>query len=205
MQFVERVPWVPQFNIQYLVGVDGLSLFLVLLTTLAHGARAALLLGRDRASGCKLVPVPDAAARSRHDRRLRVARPGALLRLLGADADPDVLPDRRLGRSARHLHLPRPDRAVAGLRRGQVLHLHHGRQRADAGRHPGALLPGRHTSTCWSCRRCSLAPNLQIWLFLAFAPGLRHQGAALPVPHLAARCARGGADRRLGDPGRASS
>jgi NADH-quinone oxidoreductase subunit M len=34
MQFVERLPWAPQFNIQYLVGVDGLSLFLVLLTTL---------------------------------------------------------------------------------------------------------------------------------------------------------------------------
>jgi NADH-quinone oxidoreductase subunit M len=34
MQFVERYPWVPQFNIQYFVGVDGLSLFLVLLTTL---------------------------------------------------------------------------------------------------------------------------------------------------------------------------
>ena len=34
MQFVERVPWVPQFKIQYYVGVDGLSLFLVLLTTL---------------------------------------------------------------------------------------------------------------------------------------------------------------------------
>jgi NADH-quinone oxidoreductase subunit M len=33
MQFVERAPWVPQFNIQYLMGVDGLSLFLVLLTT----------------------------------------------------------------------------------------------------------------------------------------------------------------------------
>jgi len=27
MQFVEIVPWVPQFKIQYLVGVDGLSLF----------------------------------------------------------------------------------------------------------------------------------------------------------------------------------
>ncbi len=34
MQFVERAPWVPQFNIQYLLGVDGISLFLVLLTTL---------------------------------------------------------------------------------------------------------------------------------------------------------------------------
>ena len=34
MQFVEKYPWVPQFNIQYFLGVDGLSLFLVLLTTL---------------------------------------------------------------------------------------------------------------------------------------------------------------------------
>ncbi len=34
MQFVERIPWVPQFHIQYYLGVDGLSLFLVLLTTL---------------------------------------------------------------------------------------------------------------------------------------------------------------------------
>jgi NADH-quinone oxidoreductase subunit M len=33
MQFVEQIPWAPQFNIQYFVGVDGLSLFLVLLTT----------------------------------------------------------------------------------------------------------------------------------------------------------------------------
>jgi NADH-quinone oxidoreductase subunit M len=32
-QFVERVPWIPDFGIQYYVGVDGISLFLVLLTT----------------------------------------------------------------------------------------------------------------------------------------------------------------------------
>lgn len=32
MQFVERVAWVPQWGIQYLLGVDGLSLPLVLLT-----------------------------------------------------------------------------------------------------------------------------------------------------------------------------
>ena len=34
MQFVERVEWMPTFNIQYAVGVDGISLPLVLLTTL---------------------------------------------------------------------------------------------------------------------------------------------------------------------------
>ena len=32
MQFVERVEWMPTFNIQYAVGVDGISMLLVLLT-----------------------------------------------------------------------------------------------------------------------------------------------------------------------------
>ena len=32
-QFVERFSWIPDFGIQYYVGVDGISLFLVLLTT----------------------------------------------------------------------------------------------------------------------------------------------------------------------------
>ncbi len=34
MQLVERMPWMPNFGIQYIVGIDGISLFLVLLTTL---------------------------------------------------------------------------------------------------------------------------------------------------------------------------
>ena len=34
MQFVERVPWFPPLDINYALGVDGISLFLVLLTTL---------------------------------------------------------------------------------------------------------------------------------------------------------------------------
>lgn len=33
LQFVERHPWIPAINAEYLVGVDGLSLLLVLLTT----------------------------------------------------------------------------------------------------------------------------------------------------------------------------
>jgi NADH-quinone oxidoreductase subunit M len=33
LQFVERQPWLPQWGIHYFVGIDGLSLFLVLLTT----------------------------------------------------------------------------------------------------------------------------------------------------------------------------
>jgi NADH-quinone oxidoreductase subunit M len=34
MQFVEELPWFPPLNIRYAMGVDGISLFLVLLTTL---------------------------------------------------------------------------------------------------------------------------------------------------------------------------
>ncbi len=33
LQFVERVPWIPAFDIEYYVGLDGISLWLVLLTT----------------------------------------------------------------------------------------------------------------------------------------------------------------------------
>ena len=34
MQFVERMQWMPTFNIQYAVGVDGISILMVLLTAL---------------------------------------------------------------------------------------------------------------------------------------------------------------------------
>jgi NADH-quinone oxidoreductase subunit M len=34
MQLLERVPWIPAFGIEYSVGIDGISIFLVLLTTL---------------------------------------------------------------------------------------------------------------------------------------------------------------------------
>ncbi len=34
MQFVEQADWIPEFGAQYFLGVDGISLWLVLLTTL---------------------------------------------------------------------------------------------------------------------------------------------------------------------------
>jgi NADH-quinone oxidoreductase subunit M len=33
MQFVERIPWIEQFNVEYYLGVDGISMPLILLTT----------------------------------------------------------------------------------------------------------------------------------------------------------------------------
>jgi NADH-quinone oxidoreductase subunit M len=35
MQFVERHDWIPSWNIQYFLGIDGISIFLVLLTTIS--------------------------------------------------------------------------------------------------------------------------------------------------------------------------
>ena len=35
MQFVERYDWIPSWNIQYFLGIDGISIFLVLLTTIS--------------------------------------------------------------------------------------------------------------------------------------------------------------------------
>jgi len=32
-QFMERMPWAPELGLNYILGVDGISLFLVLLTT----------------------------------------------------------------------------------------------------------------------------------------------------------------------------
>ena len=75
----------------------------------------------------------DARARDRHAGRLRRARPVRLLRLLGADAHPDVLHHRDLGRRA------------APLRGHQVRHLHARGLAAHARRDPV-------TSTCSSRR-----------------------------------------------------
>ena len=51
-------------------------------------------------------------------------------------------------------------------------------------------------------RRCRLPPHHAVLVLPRVRAGVRDQGAAVPVPHLAARRARRGADRRLGDPGR---
>jgi len=34
LQFVERAPWIPSYNIEYFVGLDGISVSMILLTVL---------------------------------------------------------------------------------------------------------------------------------------------------------------------------
>ena len=80
---------------------------------------------------------------------------------------------------------------------GSVLMLHRDpldRVLPPVGHRRAELRPGR------SATRSTFPAALQTWLFLAFARGVRDQGAAVPVPHVAARRAR----RRRRRPGRSS-
>ncbi len=116
------------------------------------------------------LPHLAVAADHRHARGVPVARHVPVLCLLGADADPDVLHHRDLGRGA-------PD-----LRRGEVLHIHHGRLGADAGRDPlpGVIPPRAHRNLelrlhrparerASAADRRHLLRARSCWLFAAFA------------------------------------
>ena len=186
----------PAFGIQYKLGVDGISLALVVLTTTLTwisilASFTPIVVAREGVHD--LLPDP----RGGHDRRLPGARHVPLLHLLGARADPDVPDHRHLGRRE-------PD-----LRDDQVRPLHAGRLAADARRDPGQrlYLPGRHGHLggrirLRSAARLRLRPDAPVLRLRRLLPRLRDQGADVPVPHLAARRARRGADRRLGDPRR---
>ena len=121
-------------------------------------------------------------------------RPLRLLRVLGSDADPDVLHHRDLGRRS------------AALRGDQVRPLHDGRLAADdRGDHlPLRPQPRRHRRLDLRLRHAAQARALAAraaLLLRRLRARLLHQGAAVPVPHLAARRARRGADGGLGDAG----
>ena len=130
-QFNEHVAWLPEYKVGYSMGVDGISVLFVLLSTL-------------------LTPICILASWESIHTRVRefmisfliletmmvgmfcAHRFRRVLHVLRGRADPDVSHHRRLGRSA------------AGLCRGQVLPLHPDRLGADAAgadRHVGA---GRH-------------------------------------------------------------
>ena len=140
-QFEEKHAWIPEFGIQYYIGVDGISLLLIVLTGFL--TPLALLSSWESVhKGVKAFSFFILALETRDARRVRLGRPVPVLHLLGRDAHPDVLPDRDLGLRAAH------------LRGGQVHPLHDGRQRADADRHHRAGgcaqlgRPAARASTC---------------------------------------------------------
>ena len=61
---------------------------------------------------------------------------------------------------------------------------------------------GRYSFDLLALYELRVPETLQVLVLPGLRRRLRHQGAAVPVPHLAARRPRAGADARLGDPGR---
>ena len=98
---------------------------------LPHAARAPRIVGIGAQEDARRS-ASRAAPRERDDRRVRLARPVPLLRVLGSDADPDVFPHRHLGLRPPH------------LRGDQVLPVHDGGQRADAARDPRPRVSAQH-------------------------------------------------------------
>ena len=96
---VVRRAWIPYFNIQYYLGVDGISLSLVVLTGFVRvlACLASWNIEKQVKGYYRALPV----AVHQHDRRLSLARPVPVLRFLRGDAPADVFPDRDLGRAER--------------------------------------------------------------------------------------------------------
>ncbi len=189
--FLEQVPWVESLGISYKVGLDGISLWLVLLTTLLTPiALYASWLGVK--TKIKEFAVAFLLLEAAMIGDVRRARPVPLLRVLGAHARADVPDHRRLGRPA------------ARVRGREVLPLHDGRQRADAGRHPvrrRRLQEPRRDLHVRSRRAAASRPSVRhaALALRRFRARVRDQGPDVPVPHVVARRARRGADGRLRD------
>ncbi len=195
-QMTETFAWFGDtIDIKYAIGVDGLNLLLLLLTTFLgpivilgswtyigkhhKGYYALLLLLQTGVTGV-----------------FAVLRRDSVLRLLRADADPDVLHHRHLGRREPHLRVD------------QVRHLHARRFAADAGRN---LLDGPGGGRRDQRRRLHerllqvgpLRPAAGIAdvAVLPLRPRILYQSAALPTAHVAARRSRASADGRVGRAG----
>ena len=181
------------------LGIDGISFLLIMLTTLLGWISILsswTAIREPRQGILRLVP----GAADGHAGRLHGARFLPVLRVLGSHAGADVLHHRHLGRPAkalrRHQVLPLyAGRSVLMLLGILSLYFQHLQQfRLYTFEHSGLMIAPQifHDPAYGSTLRS---------VFLGLLPRLRHQGADVPVPHLAAGRARGGADRGLGDPG----
>ena len=168
LQFVDAAPWIPSWNVAFGLGVDGISLPFIFLSTLMSvvcvGASWAAVQMRVREFYAALLVAETAMV------GLFAATNFFLFYVFWElMIVPAVSPHRRVGRAGAH------------LRRGQVPDVHARRKRADAGRshrapsrawHAG--LPGARGDT-----RLSLA--LQAWLFVAFSAAFAVKVPMFPV------------------------
>ena len=181
---------------------------------LAHDLGGRLPLGRGgpAAGVLRAVPIPGDGAR----RRLPRPRLHHLRDLLGARPPADVLPHRDLGRAEPPLcgaevpdlhprrlrdHAPLDLLPVLVLQRlGERGGLRH--ERTDVG-HDG--VPPRRPPPCDRFKHRLHDPGRPDPDLRGIPVRLHRQAAVRAVPHMASRCARRGADRRVRPPGRGAA
>ncbi len=145
-QFVERLPWIPALHSTYYLGVDGISMPLILLTTLITVPvilAAWTVIDTRPAQYFAAFLIMEGLMIGVFSAR----RCAAVLLLLGGHAHPDVPHHRRVGRPA------------ARVRDAQVLPVHLPRQRVHAGRadlhvHADRHAADRSTTPSPRSRRC---------------------------------------------------
>ena len=175
MQFVERMQWMPTFNIAYAVGVDGISILLVLLTTLLCPI-------------CILCSWRSVNTNVRAFMMLILLVEGAMIVVFTAlDLflffmmwEVTMIPMYFL-----IILWGGPGRIAAGLKfvlyslTGSLLLL------------VGILavhVEGGHTFDIIALTQQTYSSTAQLWMFLGVLPGVCHQIADAPISHVATRC-----------------
>ena len=194
-------PWIRAINTNYHVGVDGLSFWLVMLTTFimpiavlstwhaVEKRRTAFYVF------LLLLEIGD-------DRRFCLARPAGLLSVFRSVAGADVLPDRHLGRRKPHLRgvkffIFTAFGSLLMLVAIIALYYMYADQTGLGGTFDFvALLNAMKTGTARDRTADRHAAVLCVRACVC------DQGAAVPVPHVAARRTYRGSDGRFRDPGR---
>ena len=187
-QFEEKHLWLPGFQISYHMGIDGVSLLFVLLSDLPDADLYPGQLGCDQDARQRIHDrLPGSG---NHDgRHVFGARPPGVLFLLRRRIAADV-PD--------HRHLGRPAPSIC---RFQVLPIHADGVGPDAAGGDRALFDrGHHRHTDADAH--GPGTRSAILDLAGVLCRLRGQGADVASAYLAARCARRGADGRLGHSGR---
>ena len=182
LQHVVDESWIPDLGVRYQLGVDGISVFLVLMTAILWFAVTlwSALRNEPGDGRSRLYYFLVGAGRDRRARRLHGPGPAAVRPLLRPDADPVLLPDRDLRRRE-------PDRGDDEDDR-----LHAGRLAADAGRrdrHRDPLVGLRRRaqlldSGAAGAPALDRQPGVDLLLLRGRFPG---QDAGLPDPRLDAR------------------
>ena len=195
IQFVTNHVWIEQLGISWHLGVDGISLFLVVLTGILFPLA---LIGIDPEHNDKSYFAWILLLEAAVPGRVPVARPVPVLRLLRDHARPALLPDRRLGPRRQRPRRPpssssspclaRPSCSWRSCPLAVIFHDETG------GPLTFDLVKIAQENTFSADHRSVAVPRLR--------HRVRGEGAALPVAHLAARRPHRGADGRLGRPGR---